>query len=741
MDMSQYLGVFLDEASEQISLIETNILALEQEDDPTEQLQSLFRAAHTLKGSSRAMGFQTIGMLTHEMENVLDLLRKKEMGLSSQIVEALLACHDALGGLVERVKDTGHDVDEDESDLDSLITRLSSLRPGSEEPAQSAPVKKEVSAAPAAPARDDFENPFKLAPYQEAAIGSAIDTGLSVFQVTVVLRNDCLMKSIRVLMTFSALKPFGEILAAEPGEEDLENERFEQRFDLILATENGSDEVLKALETLSEVESLAVKPFASCPLPAAPAPLAADWTEHDADPVAALLQEQIALQPNTAGEESSGSPDRPRENGTKSAPAASQTIRVDVARLDSLLNLVGELVIDRTQMSQIGAKLHSAYPRDESVAALAETIHRIARITGELQDEIMKARMLPIDGVFQRFPRMVRDLAQKTGKDVDFQMLGGETELDRSVLECIGDPIIHLLRNSLDHGIESPADRQITGKPKRGKVVLSASHQENHIVIEVSDDGHGIDPALMKAASVAKGFITQAQADRMTEKDALSLIFASGLSTASEVSDISGRGVGMDIVKSNIEKLGGQILVESTVGKGSVFTIRLPLTLAILRALLVEAGGGCYVLPLSSVLEMLRLGDKDGHIVRRSVHGQAGMVLRGKTVPLASLTGLLVGDPRATTTQMVPDDAYIVVVGFGQHQVGLAVDRLLGQQEAVIKSLGSFLGDIPGVSGATILGDGQVALIVDVPRAVDLVRANGETRAATVRDIKERTHA
>ncbi|HEX5323910.1 MAG TPA: chemotaxis protein CheA, partial [Capsulimonadaceae bacterium] len=398
-------------------------------------------------------------------------------------------------------------------------------------------------------------------------------------------------------------------------------------------------------------------------------------------------------------------------------------------------------VIDRTQMNQIGAKLRAQYPSDENVVSLGETIHRIARITGELQDEIMKARMLPIDGVFQRFPRMVRDLAQKTGKDVDFQMLGGETELDRSVLECIGDPIIHLLRNSLDHGVEAPGVREAAGKPRRGRVVLSASHQENHIVIAVSDDGHGIDPAQIKAVSAQKGIITEAQADRMTDKDALNLIFASGLSTAKQVSEISGRGVGMDIVKSNIEKLGGQIFVESAVGRGSTFTIRLPLTLAILRALLVQAGGGCYVLPLSSVLEMLRLGDNDGHVTRRSIHGQAAMVLRGKTVPLASLTGLLVGDPLATTTQRVPENAYIVVVGFGQHQVGLAVDRLLGQQEAVIKSLGSFLGDIPGVSGATILGDGQVALIVDVPRAVDLVRSGAEPASSAVTEARERAHA
>ena len=393
-----------------------------------------------------------------------------------------------------------------------------------------------------------------------------------------------------------------------------------------------------------------------------------------------------------------------------------------MSRLDNLLNLIGEMVIDRTQIARISGDLRERYPQDDLASHLLEATNRIARITGELQDEIMKARMLPIDGVFQRMPRMIRDLAQKTGKEIDFQMLGGETELDRSVLEVLGDPLIHLLRNSVDHGVEAPNDRVAAGKPRQGVVTLGARHEENQIVIEITDDGGGIDPVKIKAAGVKKGVITQAAADLMTDRDALSLIFASGFSTAQTISDISGRGVGMDIVRSNLEKLGGRILLDSKVGKGSRFTIHLPLTLAIVRALLVQAGGGTYVIPLSSVVEMLRLGESNGGIVRRTVGGQAVIVLRGKTVPLANVADVLCGDPRATSAERIPDDAYVVIVGFGEKQIGLCVDALAGEQEVVIKSLGMLLGDITGLSGATILGDGRVALIMDVAKAVESIR-------------------
>ena len=692
-DMAQYMGVFLDEGREQLGLLESNILALERGDHSAEMLQVLFRAAHTLKGSSRAMGFLAIGDLTHEMENVLDDLRNDKLAVATPIVNALLDCLDALAALIEMVGETGADAGAADKDIPALVRRLSTLRQGGGQPPP-APTPVVPASVPA---------PFVLTEHIEASLQDAVDSGLTAYHVRVTLAADCVMKSVRVFMVLAALEPLGAVLASTPGEDALDSEDFDDHFRLLLVTPAERGRVEAALGVIAQLQAVAVTPWAQM----------------------APVQ---SLPPVTSGETKDAIPDpTPAEAGAggraaASAPAHSQTIRVDVARLDNLLNLVGELVIDRTQIARLVGELQSRHPQDEGAAHLLEAVHRVARITGELQDQIMKTRMLPIDGVFQRMPRMVRDLAQKTGKEIDFRLEGGETELDRSVLEALGDPLIHLLRNSVDHGIESPEDRAAAGKPAQGRVVLAARQQENHILIELTDDGGGINPVKIKAAAVKKGLITQAASDAMTDKDAIGLIFASGFSTAAVLSDISGRGVGMDIVKSNLEKLGGRLLVDSKVGEGSRFTIYLPLTLAIVRALLISAGGGTYVLPLASVVEMLRLGMAEGEVPRRTVAGQAVMILRGRTVPLANLSGVLCGDPRATSINEIPDDAYVVVIGFGETQVGLCVDALVGEQEVVIKSLGTLLGDIPGLAGATILGNGQVALIVDVAKAIEGIR-------------------
>lgn len=676
-DMAQYLGIFLDEGQEQLGLLEANILTLERGDHSAEVLQVLFRAAHTLKGSSRAMGFLAIGDLTHEMENVLDDLRNDTLAVSTPIVNALLDCLDALAALIETVGATGADTVPTDRDIPGLVARLSALR------------QETPSAAPPffVPSRNDDAFVFELPDHVQASLQEARETGLTAYQVRVVLSAECLMKSVRVFMVLGALEPLGAVLASEPGEQALDDEEFDTQFQLLFVSKVPQTEIAAALAGISQIESVTVN-----------------------------VWEKVGEAPP--------SPRTPPESGAggRSIPAHNQTIRVDVARLDSLLNLIGELVIDRAQIARLAGDLQARHPQDEQAGHLTEAIHRIARITSELQNQIMKARMLPIDGVFQRMPRMVRDLAQKTGKDVDFQMLGGETELDRSVLETLGDPLIHLLRNSVDHGVEPPDVRVAAGKPAQGRVVLSARHEENHIVISLTDDGGGIDPVKIKGAAVQKGILTPAAADALSERDALSLIFASGFSTAKVVSDISGRGVGMDIVKSNLEKLGGRILVDSMVGQGSCFTIHLPLTLAIARALLVSAGGGTYVLPLASVVEMLRLGTAEGEVPRRTVGGRAVMVLRDRTVPLANLADVLCGDPRATHAEQIAEDAYVVVIGFGETQVGLCVDDLVGEQEVVIKSLGTLLGDVAGLAGATILGDGRVALIVDVATAIAGIR-------------------
>ena len=687
-DMLQYMDVFLDEGREQLVLLEAGFLDMERGNQTAETMQALFRAAHTLKGSSRSMGFLSIGDLTHEMENILDDLRNNKLSVSTPIVNVLLECLDALGSLVDAVAETQGDDAPSGKDIPDLVSRLNALRTGASAPAilNSTPTPPELGAGGPA---------FCLAPHEQASLTAALDSEMNAYHVALTLDPQCLMKSVRVWMVMSALEPLGSVLASDPPEEKLEEEDFGSGFSLLMVSPVEAAEIERALSSVSELAGVRVQAW--------------EAAKSESPPEKAAI-----VQPITA----------PEKVSSEKAPAgekavSSPTIRVEVSRLDSLLNLVGELVIERAQISRVSGDLSREYPRDENAAQLLEATHRIGRITAELQDQIMKARMLPIDGVFQRMPRMVRDLAQKTGKDIKFEMTGGETELDRTVLEVISDPLIHLLRNSVDHGVETPEIREAAGKTRQGLVTLSARQEENHVVLEVTDDGGGMDPARLKESAIRKGILTEASAALMSEQDALHLIFASGFSTAAVLSDISGRGVGMDIVKSNLEKLGGRIQVDSVIGRGSRFLIHLPLTLAIVRAVLVESGGGFYVLPLGNVVELLMLGTGQNEVSRRTLAGQAVIDLRGRTIPLASLSALLQGRADATRPEEIAENAFVVVVGIGDKQLGLCVDGLAGEQEVVIKSLGTLLGTLPGLSGATILGDGRVALIVDLPKLIE----------------------
>jgi two-component system, chemotaxis family, sensor kinase CheA len=683
-DLSQYLGVFLDEGNEQIDLLEHHLLDMEKSEPDEEMLQAMFRAAHTLKGSSRTMGFMRIGDLTHEMENVLDDLRNGKLSVSTEMCNALLTCLDLLKVMMAEVQDKQTDQGFEMTDVEALVVRLASIRENAELAEEAAETTSET--APTG--------------WDPVVLAAAAEEGQNRWEVSVGLRPDCLMKSIRVMMVLAALREQSTVVACNPPEEKLEAEEFGDSFQVLITTDLGSEAIEAALAGVSEVDKVSVGEAT-----------AVTQTEPETKKKKSKAKAEPAKPAAVAADV--------KEAPTQAAQATTGTIRVAVSRLDSLLNLVGELVIDRSQISRIAALMEDKVGSTDLVGQLTEATHRIARITAELQDQIMKTRLLPVDGVFQRMPRMVRDVAQKTGKEIDFQISGGETELDRSLLDVLSDPIIHLLRNSIDHGCETPAERKAAGKKPVGIVTLAARHEENHIVIEITDDGRGINPQKIKEAGVRKGVITQVQADAMTDHDAIKLIFASGFSTAAELSDISGRGVGMDIVKSNIEKIGGRIHVDSQVGKGTRFQVHLPLTLAIVRALLVESGTATYAVPLSTVVETLRLGTQDVNFSREKVTGKAVLVIRGETVPLANLLMVLEGNPDAGLAKSIGRDAYVVVIGFADKKVGLCVDRLAGEQEVVIKSLGKLLGDVPGISGASILGDGRVALIVDAARAVN----------------------
>jgi len=587
--------------------------------------------------------------------------------------------------LIDEIASTGDPGAKHSVEVAALIKRLESLC-----------VQTDAAAAVTAsePERADaVAADIEITDYQQTAIDQAVASGLNVFGVSVTISTECLMKPVRAYMVLGGLGEMGTVLVCSPNEDKLDAEEFDNRVDLIFAGSCQTADVEACLARISELDHVSVQAHAL-----------------EAKAASTLTDAPAAVTP--------GEPATDTPTATAQQPQArtSQTIRVDVARLDNLLNLIGEMVIDRTQIARMAADLKSRYRQDALVEQLVEGADRLARITSELQDQVMKARMLPIDGVFQRMPRMVRDLAQKTGKEVRLIIEGGETELDRSVLEVIGDPLIHLLRNSVDHGIEPPDGRAAAGKTPAGLITLSARHEENHIVIKIVDDGRGIKVGPIKEAAVSKGSITRAEADAMSDAEALMLIFRSGVSTAEKLSDISGRGVGMDIVRSNLERIGGRISLDTKVGHGTVFTIRLPLTLAIVRGLTVRAGTGTFVFPLNAVDEMIRLGTHSDDVNLRSAGGQSVIVLRGSTVPVINLEASIAGGHSIAQLSKVDAEAYIVVVKTGTRRIGIAVDGLAGEQEVVIKSLGTYLGDIAGVAGATILGDGSVALIVDVER-------------------------
>ena len=748
-DMSQFLGVFLDEANEQMELLENDILQLEQA--PSQALlQRIFRAAHTLKGSSRAMGFTPMGELTHAMEDVFDKLRQDELTVNSALIDALFVGLDALKVMKEEIAETGATTLDTTTQTARLRAALNGEAPAAlngEAPAALEPAPKSeanpprVIEAAAPPAADTplSEAGFhlKLALDQQNALEAALETGLKIYELRIAVADDCIMKSVRALMTLQALERVGSVLATWPNEEALDNEQFEQYFEVTLATAQEMETVRAAIDKVTEIRVSLIAPW-----PKEQGTEERDEgkgkREKDAEEAESAEKIQNPKSEIQNSEERRTGPEdrRQKVEEKKSAPAQAPTVRVDVARLDKLLNLVGELVIDRTRIAQLGTQFERVFKPSDLTENLNETAAHIGRITDELQEEIMKARMLPIDNVFSRFPRMVRDLSQKLGKEVNFVIEGKETELDRSVIEVIGDPLIHMLRNSVDHGVEMPADRTVAGKASAGTVWLRARHEENHIVIEIEDDGGGMDPEKLRASAVKKGVLTPEAAGRLTDREAINLIFDSGFSTAKVVSDVSGRGVGMDIVKSNLEKLGATIEIESKVGKGSRFTVKLPLTLAIIRGLLVNVRNGVYALPLSSVVETLKISRDEIHVIN-----QREVVLqRGRALPIARMRDIFpihasaappapvigVQSERGTgksdsfasfakaRARKKSESLYLVVVGAAEKQIGLVVDSLIGEQEVVIKTLGKFIGEIKGISGATILGDGRVALIADI---------------------------
>lgn len=680
MDTNQYMDMFLDESHEHLQSLNDGLLSLEDNMQDTSVVNEIFRNAHTLKGMSATMGYNKIAELTHEMEDVLDLIRKDQLDLNEDIIDTLFKCVDSLGQMIDSV---GNGEAEDVVDVSDLVKKLSSISKP-DQAAAAAPAAAAPAAGGAAPAASAGIS-IELSDVDKDVIKQATAQGLQAIHARITLADTCLLKSARSYMVMNALDEIGDVVKSVPSSEDLEQEKFDKSFDVIVVTlqeEKGVQEAINSISEISKVETNVVKldekkeepKPAAAPAPAAPAAAAPAPAKKAAPPAK-----------------------KPAAPAAKQKVHHSQSVRVDIEKLDNLMNLMGELVINKVRLEQIG--------QTHRLADLTETLEQMDRVTTDLQNIVMKVRMVPVSSVFNRFPRMVRDIAKELNKEINLTIEGEETELDRTVIDEIGDPIMHLLRNSCDHGVEEPDVREKKGKPRQGEVGLIARHEGNNVVIMVTDDGAGIDATKIKNKAIEKGMITQEEADKIDDADAVRIIFAPGFSTADHISDISGRGVGMDVVRSKIEALSGHVDVETKIDEGSVFKIKLPLTLAIIQAMLVRVQEEMYAIPLGSIDSTINIQPDE----IKTVQNKEVIVLRGEIIPIIRMEKML-QVPHVKDS----DETFVVVVHTGETKAGIVVDSLIGQQEIVIKTLGSLFTGLKMFSGATVLGDGRVALILDV---------------------------
>ncbi|MDR3270234.1 MAG: chemotaxis protein CheA [Peptococcaceae bacterium] len=692
IDLGEFLEFYLLDSQEQIERLGSGLLDLEKQGNNITLINDLFRSAHSLKGASGTMGFTPIVMLTHAAEDLLDRLRQGDAVVNMRMIDTLLEVTDRVKLMLDQVRQ-GAEITVEFNDLaGALKTLIQGI--GQEEPAGMAPADR---AAERQGNQGVLSRDFALTAMEGESISNALVLGRNVWQIDVDFSSEAVMKSVRAVMVIQKAENMGTLLKTAPGRETIEAEN-SAKISLLLISDETANEIQEEIMTISELSAVHIYPHSGT------ASVDKDTEEGGQDAETGATMDKSAQV-----EEASPQAVAPRtalpaaaDQSKNSAPV--QTIRVDTARMDNLINMAGEMVITRTRLVQIGQDLKNTYPNDHQVSQLNETNMYLGRLMNDLQEGIMRLRMVPIGTVFSRFPRLVRDLAHKTEKEISLDISGEETELDKTVVEVIGDPIMHLIRNSVDHGVETPDERQAAGKPTEGRICLDAYHEGNHIVILISDDGHGLNLEKIKTKAIEKGLIDERE--ELSERETANLIFLPGFSTADQVTDISGRGVGMDVVKKALNNLGGSIDIDTRLGKGTTFTIRLPLTLAIIQALLVDVGEEIYAVPLSSVLETLLVEKANV----KSVGNVPMIQLRGNTLPMISLR------QKFEVPEHENEDANlcVVVVGLGEKAFGLIVDELRGQQEIVIKSLGDHLNNLPGIAGATILGDGKVTLILDI---------------------------
>lgn len=672
MDMSQYLGAFLDEAGDNLKHLDDLLLAVEKNPSDMDNIAEIFRSAHTLKGMSSTMGFDRMASLTHAMEDMLDCVRRGTYALKPGDMDLLFRSLDTLQSMVDSIRSAGG---EGEAETGDLVKALRGT------------VKADEPVGAAAPSA---ETALDLTDQEKQWVDEAAGLGLSVYEIKVSLSPDCLLKAARAYMVVSRLDELGDIIRTEPPVEALENEEFDLEFFVFLASSRSMEEIRDAVLRVSEVQAAEIRHITR----------GEDSPGQEEAEGEAPLEKAAVLVGATPGRPQAPAGAAPQQaRKQESAKKGSQTVRVDIDRLDKLMNLVGELVIGRARIERL--------VQEASLRDFDEPLSQLGRISGDIQELVTKLRMVPVSFIFERFPRLVRDLSKTLGKEIELQMEGQETELDRTVIDEIGDPMVHIIRNCVDHGIETIEDRKKAGKPEKGLVKISAYQEGSGVIIEVTDDGKGINADKVRSKALANGVITEEESAAMSDEEVVNLIFLPGFSMAEKVTDVSGRGVGMDAVKTKVESLGGQFDVSTEVGVGTRVFVRLPLTLAIVLALLIKVGGETYAIPLENVEETILVKKENV----RTVHGTPATLLRGDVLTLCSLAGALgASSGREEDSGEFP----VVVVRTGRMRVGFIVDDLIGQQDIVIKSLGRFLSKIRGIAGATILGDGNVALILDV---------------------------
>ena len=695
MDVSQYLEIFIDESEEHLQTLSDCIMVLEKEPDNKDTINEVFRAAHSLKGMAGTMGFKRMQHLTHDMENVFQEVRSDHIKVTSGMIDLLFKCLDALEGYVDNIKSTSDEGTEDNEVIIKELNDFIAKTEGAEETGNTETSEAKEAAPESTQEEKAGQEKIELTNDEKKAIREAESNGQHIYVMTVHIQKDCLLKAARAFLVFKAVEDFGQILVYRPSSQDIEDEKFEFEFSFFLASEESEDKIVAVAKAVSEIEKV-------------------DAEEIHLDEYVKEAEAQEEQQAKEATAEQKEAPAEAPKAAEKKAPAANakkqtnakpvtgRTVRVDIEKLDALMNQVSELIIAKNSLVSISSNESGEYQNQ----SFHEQIEYLERITTNLHESVMKVRMVPIESVVNKFPRMIRDLSRKLGKKMELYMTGEDTELDRTVVDQIGDPLQHLLRNPADHGLEDNATRVERGKPEVGSIFLKAFQEGNNVIIEVGDDGNGIDVAAVRDKAVERGVITAEQAENMSQKEIINILFLPSFSMAKKITDISGRGVGLDVVKSNIEALGGDVEVRTQLGEGTTFIVRLPLTLAIIQALMVEIRDEKYAIALGSIsnIESIPVNEI------KYVQAQEVIHLRGAVIPLIRLDQVLDMEEK----QEEPENLTVVIVKKGDSLAGLVVDNLIGQQEIVIKSLGKYINNNKIISGATILGDGEVALILDV---------------------------